>query len=138
LIVPVSRRSHLCGTCAIIPSGCIGRLGDGRLVAYDLAHNAFEEDCRRAALIVTTREPPPDCAAQVVGRALLRQRGSLALRRDGAGFAIEAVRSAHYDRPWSPQRVQKAAADSNATTSMRPQIAPRDATPQPEDIEADQ
>ncbi len=61
------------------PSGCIGKLGDGRLVAYDLAPDAFAEDCRRAALIVTTRDPPPDCAAQVVGRAI-----AAATRRAGA------------------------------------------------------
>jgi competence protein ComEC len=121
------------------PSGCIGKLGDGRLVAYDLAPDAFAEDCRRAALIVTTREPPPDCAAQVVGRTLLRQRGALALRRDGSGFAIESARPSNYDRPWSPQRIQKGDALSSASTSpSRPQAAPRDATPQPEDIEADQ
>ncbi len=120
------------------PSGCIGKLGDGRLVAYGLAPDAFAEDCRRAVLIVTTRDPPPDCAAQVVGRAILRQRGALALHRDGSGFAIAAARSPHYDRPWSPQRVQKAEADSNAASSPRPQTVPRDATPQPEDVEADQ
>ena len=120
------------------PSGCIGKLGDGRLVAYDLAPDAFAEDCRRAALIVTTRDPPPDCAAQVVGRALLRQRGALALRRDDSGFAIAAVRPTNYDRPWSPQRIVKAEADANAASPPRPQTAPRDATPQPEDVEADQ
>ncbi len=120
------------------PSGCIGRLGDGRLVAYDLAPDAFAEDCRRAALIVTTRDAPADCAAAVIGRALLRQRGALALRRDGPGFTIAAVRPPNYDRPWSPQRLQKAEADPAAASIKRPQPAPRDATPQPEDIEADQ
>ena len=61
------------------PSGCIGKLGNGDLVAYDLAPDAFEEDCRRAVLIVTTRDAPADCAAQVVGRALMA-----AARRAGA------------------------------------------------------
>ena len=84
------------------PSGCIGKLADGRLVSYALAPDAFEEDCRRAALIVTTREAPPDCAATVIGRSLWRARGALALRRDGAGFVIESARPPNFDRPWAP------------------------------------
>jgi hypothetical protein len=53
------------------------------LVAYALAPEAFEEDCRRATVIVATRDAPPDCAATVIGRNLWRTRGALALRRDG-------------------------------------------------------
>jgi competence protein ComEC len=41
------------------PSGCIGKLGDGRLVAYELAPSALDEDCRRVALLVATRGDPP-------------------------------------------------------------------------------
>jgi hypothetical protein len=75
----------------------------------------------------------------VVGRELWRQRGALALRRDGAGFAILSARPANYDRPWSPQRVRPLTTTepvgSNGNTT---QPALRDATPKPEDIEADQ
>ena len=121
------------------PSGCIGKLGDGAMVAYDLTPDAFEEDCRHAVLIVTPRDAPADCAAQVVGRELWRQRGALTLRRDGAGFAIESVRPANYDRPWSPQwpRVTATTEPVNSNSGTT-QTAPRDATPKPEDIEADQ
>jgi competence protein ComEC len=38
------------------PSGCLGKLGDGRLVSYALAPDVFEEDCRRATVIVATRD----------------------------------------------------------------------------------
>ena len=65
------------------PSGCIGKLADGRLVSYVLAPDAFEEDCRRAAVIVATRDPPPDCAAMVIGASFGAQRGALTLRADG-------------------------------------------------------
>ena len=41
------------------PSGCIGKLADGRLVSYALAPDALEEDCARAVLIVTARDTPP-------------------------------------------------------------------------------
>ena len=79
-------------------SGCIGKLADGRLVAYALAPDAFEEDCRRATVIVATRDAPPDCAATVIGRSLWRARGALALRRDGAGF-VDRFRAAAEFRP---------------------------------------
>jgi competence protein ComEC len=120
-------------------AGCIGKLADGALVAYDLKLDAFEEDCRHAVLIMTTRDPPPDCAAQVIGRSLWRERGALALRRTGSGFAIDSARPPNFDRPWAPQRLR--AADTANLTSAQPAAAralPRDATPRQEDIEADQ
>ena len=120
-------------------AGCIGKLADGALVAYDLKPDAFEEDCRRAALIMTTRNAPPDCAAQVIGRSLLRERGALALRRTGSGFVIDSARPPNFDRPWAPQRLR--AADTANPTPAQPAASrapPRDATPRQDDIEADQ
>jgi competence protein ComEC len=121
------------------PSGCIGKLGDGSLVAYDTTPDALEEDCRRAVLVVTRNDPPPDCAAQVISPTLWRERGALALWRTAAGFAIDSARGPNFDRPWSPQWPgKKAAANANATGISSPQATPRDATPKQEDIEADQ
>ena len=126
-------------------SGCIGKLADGRLVAYALAPDALEEDCRRATVIVATREAPPDCAATVIGRSLWRARGALALRRDGAGFVIVSARPPNFDRPWAPnvapnvaqQAARGGAANSDAAAgppaALRSQ--PRDATPRPEDLD---
>jgi competence protein ComEC len=119
------------------PSGCIGRLGDGRLVAYDLNADAFEEDCRRAAVILTPRDPPPGCAALVIGRNIWRDHGALALHRTGAGFAVDSARSANFDRPWAPAR-RHDTASANVPAPAAAGAAPRDATPKPEDIEADQ
>src|SRR6201987_4181580 len=68
------------------PSGCIGKLADGALVSYATEPDAFEEDCRRTLLILATHDdPPPDCAAKVIGRDVWRRRGALALRRAGTG-----------------------------------------------------
>jgi competence protein ComEC len=122
------------------PSGCIGRLARGGVVSYALAPDAFEDDCRRAVLIVTPRDPPPNCAATVIGRDLWRRRGALALRREGSGFVIEAARPPNFDRPWAPAprpalSIANSAADPNAAANHAP---PRDATPRQEDIEADQ
>jgi hypothetical protein len=62
-------------------SGCIGKLADGAPVSYVLTPEAFEEDCARAALVVASRgEPPADCRATVIGRALWRHCGALTLR----------------------------------------------------------
>jgi competence protein ComEC len=118
------------------PSGCTGKLGDGSVVAYDLTPDAFEEDCHRAVLILTTRDAPPDCAAQVIDRTIWRGRGALALHRAGTGFVIDSARAPNFDRPWAPARVSNANANAAATSPSR--ATPRDATPKPEDIEADQ
>ena len=52
--------------CDVI--GCIARLVDGKLVAFVVAPDAFDEDCSRAALVVTAREAPPHCAATAIDR----------------------------------------------------------------------
>ena len=120
------------------PSGCLGRLGDGGLVAYDVAPDALAEDCRHALLIVTPRDAPPDCAAQVIGRTLWRQRGALALRRAGARFVIDSARPENFDRPWSPQPKRLQESSDAATSPPSPHQQPHDATPRQEDIDADQ
>ena len=80
---------------------CIGKLSDGRLVSYALAPGALEEDCRRAAVVVSVHAaPPPDCGAFVIGRELWRTRGALSLRRDGGErFVIESAGPENFDRP---------------------------------------
>jgi competence protein ComEC len=112
-------------------AGCIGRLADGRLVTRALAPDAFEEDCRRAAIVVTAREAPPGCAAFTIDRNLSRRNGAIALKRDGMGFEISAARPSGQDRPWA--RAVAAAAETRAPAAP-PQ--PRDATPRAEDLEA--
>ena len=112
------------------PSGCIGRLTDGSLVAYTLALDAFEDDCRNAALVIALRDPPPDCAAMVIARSDLRSRGALALRRTDTGFEVDSARPPNFDRPWAPAPVPPRARLGRAAPSP-------DATPQPEDLDAD-
>jgi competence protein ComEC len=72
-------------------SGCIARLADGRLVSQVIAPDAFEEDCRRAAVVVTSRELPGACQALVIDRKVSRASGAVALRRLGKGFEITAA-----------------------------------------------
>jgi competence protein ComEC len=98
------------------PLGCVGKLADGRAVSYAFAPDAFEEDCRRAAIIVATRDAPPDCDATVIGRKQWREQGALALYRSRSGFTIEPARPLNYDRPWAPRIVRAAANVSSQET----------------------
>ncbi len=114
-------------------AGCIARLADGSLVAIAKTIEAFEEDCRRAVLVLSPREAPPACAALVVDRPVWRRTGALALRRLGQGFEITAARPAGHDRPWARASAQP----GDAPEAARPAPArPRDATPREEDLEA--
>jgi competence protein ComEC len=106
------------------PSGCIGKLGDGDLVAYALEPDAFEEDCERAAVVIAAHDDPPtDCHATVIGRALWRARGALTLRRDGSGFVMESARRKNFDRPWAPAPAP--AAPGQAALRRHPAMLPR-------------
>jgi competence protein ComEC len=105
--------------------GCVGRLADGRLVALARSIAAFEEDCRRAAVVASARVAPSACAALVIDRTALRHTGAVALRRMGQGFEMTVARPVGYDRPWT-KAAPKAAA--------RKQTQPRDATPRVDDL----
>jgi len=114
-------------------AGCVGQLRDGSLVAIAKAIEAFEEDCRRAALVVSASDAPPGCAAAMVDRAAWRRYGATALRRVGNRFEITPARPAGHERPWT----RATAAAGEAPDASRPPSAPvRDATPRPDDLEA--
>jgi competence protein ComEC len=87
------------------PAGCIGRLADGALIAISRTTEAFEEDCRRAALVVSTRQAPAGCAARrnvpVIDRKVWRLSGAVALRRVGEDFETIVARPPGYNRPWA-------------------------------------
>ncbi|MGI8527709.1 MAG: ComEC/Rec2 family competence protein [Pseudolabrys sp.] len=112
------------------PTGCIGKFADGRLVSMVLGVEAFEEDCARAAVVVSARTAPGGCAALLVDRDVWRSNGAIALHRLSEGFALTAARPASEERPWSkmPRVIQP------PQSLVRP--TPRDATPRNEDIDA--
>src|SRR5262249_26160383 len=85
-------------------AGCVGKLAmrDGSLVAIAKTVEAFDEDCRRAVLVVSTRDAPPGCAAVVIDRNVSRRSGAMALRRRGEEFEITATRPPAPDRPSPP------------------------------------
>jgi competence protein ComEC len=109
-------------------AGCVGRLKEGGLVAFAKSPQAVEEDCRRAAIVISTRDIPSNCGALVVDRQALRSSGATALRRLSDGqFEIIAARPRGYNRPWATARLE----ESDPTIT----VPPRDATPRTEDLE---
>ena len=109
---------------------------DGKQVSQVLTPDAFEEDCRRAAVVITSRELPSVCQALAIDRTVSPANGAIALRRNGEGFEITAPRPIGQDRPWARSTAQpdEGSAAASRPTASRP--APRDATPRVEDLEA--
>ncbi len=114
-------------------AGCIARLRDGSLVAIAKTTEAFEEDCRRAALVISARDAPPGCAVTVVDRGIWRRSGAMTLRRLGERFEITPARPAGYERPWA-RMLTPAGPAPHAGPQPSPQ--PHDATPRTDDLEA--
>jgi competence protein ComEC len=114
-------------------AGCVGRLGDGTPIALARSIEAFAEDCRRAAVVISARKAPPGCAAIVIDRSVLQRSGAMALRRVGQGFELAAARPPGYDRPWAPAISAGGESGDPGTAARR---APeRDATLRQEDLE---
>lgn len=106
-------------------TGCVGVLADGRLISMVLAIEGFEEDCTRAALVVSPRQAQMPCRATLIDRPVWQARGALALRRSGEGFDLIASRPAGTDRPWAPARLKTKTAPLDATPRLQ-DIAPGD------------
>src|SRR6185295_10435801 len=111
--------------------GCLARLADGTIVALPFAAEAFEEDCRRAALVVSQRTAPPSCAATLIDRTVWPRTGATALYRTAKGWETVVAHPPGYDRPWA--RAVPARSESE-TPSAPARPAARDATPRAEDL----
>jgi competence protein ComEC len=115
-------------------AGCALALGEGRYLTIARRADAFADDCDKALVIVTFRQPPPGCRATVLGRDQLRSSGSMAIWRRGDGLVVEAARPAGTDRPWAHsdvvEQVTQAAAAKTAPAAARPV----DATPSEPDV----
>jgi competence protein ComEC len=117
-------------------AGCVMPKADGALVALSLRAEALADDCARAALVVSVRQPPSSCAASVIDRERVQRQGALALRQGRGGFVVDAVRPRGMDRPWSP--APAAGADTDASFVAKPSVPrARDATPSETDLQSD-
>ena len=117
--------------------GCVMQEAGGGLVAQAFRPEALADDCERAALIVTIRQPPASCAASVIDADRLRRQGAMALQRDRDGFVVNAVKPRGIDRPWSPAMADENEADASV---LAPRVVPPrtiDATPAEADLQED-
>ena len=102
--------------------GCVARLADGTIVALPFAAEAFEEDCRQAALVVSQRTAPPSCAATAIDRTVWQRTGASALYRTGKGWETVVAYPPGYDRPWArakPARRRRAVSAGHRTVARR-------------------
>jgi competence protein ComEC len=128
--------ASLAGGVSCDDSGCVAQLPDGAFVTLARQPEALVDDCERATLIVTARQPPSPCAASVITLDRLRRQGTLALRRTRDGFVIEAIKPNGFDRPWAPAVAGEDVADPDL---VRRPTAPRavDATPSEADVQSE-
>lgn len=90
------------------PLGCTAPIGTtGARLAVTLDRSAFVDDCRLAAVVVTTLDAPADCAALVIDGASLQLGGAHAIYIEGgpsgAAAALRIVTARSVDRrPWMP------------------------------------
>src|SRR5262249_55036386 len=109
------------------------QMADGRYVTIAQRSDAFSDDCEKAALIVTARQPPSACKARVVDRERLQQSGSLALYGRSGAFRVEAVTPVGSNRPCA--RNPLAADDAGEVPVARSSSSrPVDATPSVENL----
>jgi competence protein ComEC len=83
-------------------TGCVAALPEGQSLSIVLDRAAFEEDCARAAVVVSPLTAPADCAALTFDERKLAATGAVGLVWDGTRFVVAADRAALEDRPWSP------------------------------------
>src|SRR5262249_20736061 len=112
-------------------AGCIGRLRDGSLVAIAKTIEAFEEDCRRAVLVVSARDAPPLWSTARSGNAQARWRcvaSASALRSPPAGLWAMTARGDALLRQKTTRPRRPARCHPSRATPRRPKTIGRQAT----------
>jgi competence protein ComEC len=128
----------LAGGVSCDEAGCVAQMTGGGYVTLVLRPEALADDCARAAVIVTSRQAPTDCAALVVDRNALQKRGTTVLRQTRGGFVMDAVRPKGIDRPWAPAGADDAAPDATTARPAPATARPIDATPAETDLGAEE
>jgi competence protein ComEC len=85
--------------------GCIGHGAEIGTVALVDRREAFNEDCRAAAIVVASLPAPPGCAlhALVIDRAELDRGGAHSIFAEASGLRIETALP-EQRRPFMPRR----------------------------------
>jgi competence protein ComEC len=82
--------------------GCVTTLTTGEPVSLVLEPEAFEDDCRRAKVLITPLQTPDFCrkTAFVIDRSNLMQSASIMLHRSGDQYRITPARPQNQWKPW--------------------------------------
>lgn len=83
------------------PVGCVAMAAGRRPIALVLDRRAFEEDCRRAEVVISRLPAPETCRApHRFDRAYLAGNGAITVRWTAGNVSIEASRRPDDPRPW--------------------------------------
>ncbi|WP_262296922.1 ComEC/Rec2 family competence protein [Microvirga sesbaniae] len=83
-------------------AGCVVAAAGGRWIAFVQEFSAFEEDCRRAAVVVSRLQAPPGCKAGFVwDGGALKESGATTIRFTPEAVEVRSVRTGSQIRPWS-------------------------------------
>ena len=75
------------------PQGCVVETANRRNIAFVQKFSAFEEDCHRAEIVISSLKAPRGCAALLVlDREALAARGATTIRLDAEGMDLRSVR----------------------------------------------
>jgi competence protein ComEC len=107
-------------------AGCVIAAAGGRWIAFVQDVSAFEEDCRRAAAIITRLKAPPTCKAPfVLDGEDLKERGAATIRFSPDTVELRSARKGREILSW-------AGAEPPRTELSPAQERPRRALPIPE------
>jgi len=83
--------------------GCVADLPEGQSLSIVIGREAFEEDCERAAIVVSALTAPPYCKpAALLDERRLGEAGAVGLVWDGKRYEEFSDRAPSLDRPWYP------------------------------------
>jgi competence protein ComEC len=105
----------------------------GLWIAFVQDFSAFDEDCRRAAVIVTRLEAPPGCKARfILDGEQLKQRGATTIRLGPEAVEMRSVRKGREIRSWTGAETLRAEASIARDRPRRAQPVPEQDLPEEE------
>ena len=98
---------------------CVGDLPEGQALSLVYDRAAFEEDCVRAAVVVSPLTAPLTCAAPLLfDERRLAASGAVGLVFEAGRWRIVADRGADEDRPWSPKPRSRQGEEAKSSSQM--------------------
>lgn len=112
-------------------AGCVVAAASGRWIAFVQDVSAFEEDCRRATVIVTRLAAPPTCRTHfLLDGEELKERGATAIRFSPEAVEVRSVRKGRELLPWSGSEALQAEASPARERPQRVRPVPEQDFPE--------